>query len=574
MASTSPENLVSRQQIEVLAATEASPVSIPSSASRQHFTDEPCLSEVDAYRDALNALVPRLMGILGWSNINDSGTPRLSDGDIHACGSLRRQAAATAIAHLAQIDPMRKDVPFLLERVRTSILRWQLGLHRRGHPVRQRATDGAFQLATASYVVQTVAETSQSQCSLTINDLQNHLGWLCGRRCDSSWAAAAIVSALVSGAVLLRDKALHRTARKRLGLLLRRQDEEGWFPENRAVDLGYLSLTIDALARIYQANEWEEILEPACRAIRFMTHFVHPDGSFSGCYSGMGTAFLSPYGVELLAPLLPEAAALAIACRRRFASAVPQRIALWNDDLCAILGASLGMTATHAECKPLPAPSLPCENAGTVHFPHAGLSVISTDSYHAVVNGRKAGAIHLTWKGNMRTMSDSGINVLFQRTLRTSGRWDLKTKFEVSDQMISVRGILRKATNRPPRRLRRVVRRFCRRLAERWAMLFQVAPLSPTKMKSSGRPLAHDFFSRVIHFGNASIRINDSVECRLPCESILFHGPTSRDRDGMLDVDLDIRTRHTPRMVAGGRQVTVSRIYREGGLESSGVSGE
>lgn len=566
MAHTSPENLVSKRPDR--APADQAPTRQP------YSVDGSSLHEVHVYRNTLIAIAPRLMGILGWSNSDDSGRGRevSPEGEIHACGSFRRQAAATAIAYLLQVDPLRKDAAFLAERVRASIIRWELGLHRRGHPVRQRTTDRASQLATASYVVQSIAETRQSQLELTIEDLRHHLAWLSGRRCDSSWADAAVVSALADGAIVLRDKALHRTARKRLVLLLKRQDEEGWFPENGAVDFGFLSLTVDALARVHHANGWEEVLEPLRKAIQFMTYFVHPDGSFGGCYGSLGTAFISPYGVELLSPLLPEAATLAMACRKRFESAVPQRCSLWNDDLTAILGASLGMTAVHTVCQPLSPGPLPCEKNGRKHFPNAGLSVVSTKTYHTVVSGKKGGAIHLTWKGSLRTLSDAGVNVLFPRTMRTSGRWDRRTKFEATDQMMSVRGILRKIHKHPPRRLRRAARRVWRRLIERLAIVVGVTQASPPKAKSSGPRLAHDFFSREIHFGENGVQINDRVECRLPCESIIFHGPTARDRDGMLDVDLEIRTSDAPRMVAGGRSVTVCRVYREGRLESSSTA--
>ncbi|UCC31360.1 MAG: hypothetical protein JSU86_03605, partial [Phycisphaerales bacterium] len=324
------------------------------------------------------------------------------------------------------------------------MIHWQLSLRGDGRPGHRQLLRSPLYVATAGQVVQLLSETAGFQTSMLLRDLERHLQWLPSRPPQTPWVEAALICAIADGGVLVRDTTLLRQARSRLEALLARQNEEGWFPEHGGPDVGRLSLTIDALARLYRQNRWEELKEPLGRALSFLTHFVHPDGSVGGCYSSCDTEFISPYGMELLAPTFAEAASLALLCRRLWAAPVLDEYYGGDDDLRAVLGASTVLAAANAA--PLPAEQyvLPSETVGQTRFPGAGLTVFSTKAYHAVVAGRNGGALKVTWRNSAAGLEDPGVVVVYPHGTRTAAGPNVRGRQHVNGSSVTCGGILQR----------------------------------------------------------------------------------------------------------------------------------
>ncbi|MGH6824126.1 hypothetical protein [Methyloceanibacter sp.] len=96
----------------------------------------------------------------------------------------------------------------------------------------------------------------------------------------------------------------------RFDRLLSWQSKEGWFSEYGGADLGYLSLTIGLLADIDRRRPHIRVREPLARAIRFLSDFVHPDGTIGGEYTSRGTLNFFPHGFEIAGAWMPEALAV------------------------------------------------------------------------------------------------------------------------------------------------------------------------------------------------------------------------------------------------------------------------
>lgn len=94
---------------------------------------------------------------------------------------------------------------------------------------------------------------------------------------------------------------------KKLKKLLSWQNSEGWFQEYEGCDPGYHTLTISTLAEVYQLNPDARIKSALENAIRFASHFIHPDGSFGGEYGSRNTYNFFPHGFELAGMWMPEA---------------------------------------------------------------------------------------------------------------------------------------------------------------------------------------------------------------------------------------------------------------------------
>ena len=495
--------------------------------------------------------------------------------------TLRKQAAAAlGIALLCEADRDRPDAPFLRGCVRTSLIRWQLSLRGDGKPAPRRLRRDSLHAAVIRSVTLLLREAPCFRNTLLLGDTARHLAWLAKRRESSAWLEAGAIAAQADGARLIGDTGLLGRARKRLSDLLTRQNPEGWFSEGGGADVGRLSLTLDALADLYVVHKWEELAQPLQRSLRFLAHVVHPDGTIGGCMDPSDTGFLSPFGVELLADEFPEAAALARICRRQCTRLDTDRLQWWSDDVCAVLGSRIAMAAAFVSRRTprvkqrssLPSPLHDLETRtdlepfrGHIRFPRAGLSVFSTDAYHAVVAGRRGGSVHVHWRADGNVLDDSGVTAVFPRTVRANSRFDRYAREEVTPLSVSCTGNLWRIVPES-NQLRGRARRFLR-------VLRQTARFWLSKLRSDvprdrlGRQRqAGSRYVREIRFGDDWIRIRDEVTCRLPCEVLVGASVRQHLADPWIEGTPAHQPAHPPILTGRGRHVTVSRLYRNGAL--------
>ena len=493
------------------------------------------LPDQSVYLNAARASLPRWRRIVGLAPWLSDEKGKASNSRGYVAPLYEQQAATLAIALLCELDRGRADRSYLREHVRASLTRWQLSLRGDGRPVRGTLRRSPLHGAILWYVVQLLSETTGFETRLRLSDIARHLEWLAPRPPLTPWLEAATIGAMADGAVLVRDARMLRRARERLQVLLDGQDQEGWFPERGGADIGRLSLTVDALARAYRQNSWEELEEPLQRAVRFLTHFVHPDGSVGGCYGSCETAFLSPYGLELLAADFEEAFALALMCRRRWGELAVEHLYGCEDDQFAVLGASLMLAAVKAAfdapatCDPALGTDcgLPYAQNGTTRFPHAGLTIFITDAYHAVVAGKKGGAIRITWRDGATGLDDPGVSVIFAHGTRTSSFHDAHAQERGTDTSVTSSGALR---------------------------------------RSDSLRITNDRHTREITFGEDWIRIRDRVRCRLPCRTIVCQSPSPARIGPFGDPAAGSHIANPPIFVDGGRSVEITRLYRNGKL--------
>lgn len=133
------------------------------------------------------------------------------------------------------------------------------------------------------------------------------------RRAD--WLAAHEESGRLANhealiALCLEKLGRAEAAARRWQRVLEWQDDEGWFAEYEGCDPGYHTLTIGLLAQLHEISPNESLETALTRAIRFASHFVHPDGSFGGEYGSRNTYNFFPHGFELAGRWLPEALAI------------------------------------------------------------------------------------------------------------------------------------------------------------------------------------------------------------------------------------------------------------------------
>lgn len=111
---------------------------------------------------------------------------------------------------------------------------------------------------------------------------------------------AGALAALYNIYLLTGDDFFKKAAERKKEELTKFQDEEGWFREYSGCDIGYLSVTVDYLAKYYSSSGDRQALEMAKKALDFMKHFIHPDGSLGGEYSSRNTFYIMMHGIEIL----------------------------------------------------------------------------------------------------------------------------------------------------------------------------------------------------------------------------------------------------------------------------------
>lgn len=106
---------------------------------------------------------------------------------------------------------------------------------------------------------------------------------------------------------LLEESSFQKAYEQRKAHLFSRQIEEGWFPEYGGPDIGYVSLTLDAIAKDYQKTNDKKNIEILQKGYDFLRHFFNPDGSIGGDYGSRNSQYIFPHGLEILKNTLPQA---------------------------------------------------------------------------------------------------------------------------------------------------------------------------------------------------------------------------------------------------------------------------
>ncbi len=180
--------------------------------------------------------------------------------------------------------------------------------------------------------------------------------------------------------------------------ILGAQSQEGWFPEYGGADAGYMSLALGYLADLHTVRPDLGLAEPLTRAVEFLSHFAHPDGTFGGVYGCRNTRIFYPAGAAILAggeTTHGLAAGLDKAMGRSADAGNCVTLAAMDDlNLVPLFNQYARAALARTEPERAEPDSLPCEEAEPFvrHFPEAGLVAANQPDYYAVVSTHKGGA--------------------------------------------------------------------------------------------------------------------------------------------------------------------------------------
>jgi len=138
-------------------------------------------------------------------------------------------------------------------------------------------------------------------CNEQIDAVERAARWLMKRneaRVQNQESGAIL--ALANASLLTGKKKYLSEARKKVKIIIGQQSMEGWWLEYGGFDIGYLSLTIDYLAKYYEKTKDKAVLAPINRAIEFISYFSHPNNTFGGEYGSRNTEYVIPSGLEIM----------------------------------------------------------------------------------------------------------------------------------------------------------------------------------------------------------------------------------------------------------------------------------
>jgi hypothetical protein len=199
--------------------------------------------------------------------------------------------------------------------------------------------------------------------------------------------------------VLTEYEPFHNNAADKVNASLERQSPEGWFYEYGGPDIGYLSVAISYLAHYYRKTKDGPALSSLKKAIYFLSHFIHPDGTAGGEYGSRNTTYLVPDGIEICAQHDGYASYTAGRLRTSFDTGVSP-LDLDDRYLCNMLYTYLQAFKAY---NPLHEKKVP----GSQLFPESGLVVEKGDDYTFVANLKKGGVFKVF--SPYQVVSDSGI---------------------------------------------------------------------------------------------------------------------------------------------------------------------
>lgn len=215
-----------------------------------------------------------------------------------------------------------------------------------------------------------------------------------------------------------RDKEL-------LQIIYNHQSSEGWYKEYEGADQGYQTLCTYYLFCIYEITKDEKLLSSLKKSAKFLSYFIHPDGTIGGLYGSRNTEVYYPAGIIGLSNNIEEFAFIAKYLYPKEQHILPQHIDIGN--YIPLLNSYAVAAINYEENKELINSSniTPFyEKNKSINFHKAGLYIHSNKSYFAIINYKKGGTLKIfnkktklldTEDGGLFGILDNGIKFSTQQ---------------------------------------------------------------------------------------------------------------------------------------------------------------
>lgn len=250
--------------------------------------------------------------------------------------------------------------------------------------------------------------------------------------------------------VLGLGKQFREQCDKAISQIVESQSIEGWFPEYGGADLGYLTVTIDYLAKYTKLDETPKLLISLEKALMFLSYFLGPDGAVGGEYGSRNTSLFLPHGCAVLRNRIPIADQI---IRTVLSWHQTESFSALNFDdrlLCYLLYSYL------LAYRELPINLRPRHmlESHKEYFDQARIFSVRDQNYHTIVSLGKGGLIKVYDVRSRRLIfSDSGCLTFFTDGERATSNY-LDPRYEISVDLstkrMQVKGSLHRLKYYPP----------------------------------------------------------------------------------------------------------------------------
>lgn len=386
----------------------------------------------EVYFQEIKQSMPRILNLL---NRNPSSTNYGSfDRDYWNYNSFdisssRKQEAVLTLALMYTIK--RKDNPYYNNNL---VLEWVNAALE--FTKKLQNADGSFNEVYPnehSFVATSFVAYSLSETILLLNDkisgknsiikyLKKSGDWLLKK--DEKMAInqkCGSVIALYNIYLLTKEKKYMKGARCKLIDLLKIQNDEGWFPEYDGADIGYLSLSIDYLAKYYKKAKDGKLLQHLRKAVDFIIYFMAPNYTAGGEIGSRNTEYIIPHGFELLAGKIQNAKTIcnfarkAISCRKILPpSLIDDRYLLFNS--YTYLQAYID-GKEHKKYG-----QWPPTRKFLKYFKDSGNAIRNGNGIYSIINVRKGGVSKIVF-GKGSSLNDGGAAIMLDNGERLSSNY-------------------------------------------------------------------------------------------------------------------------------------------------------
>jgi hypothetical protein len=363
----------------------------------------------------------------------------------------RKQEAVLTLALLYKIN--REDNPYykndtILEWINAAINFW----------AKIQQQDGSFNNLYPnehSFVATAFSSYSVSETLLQLdNKLQNREKIIFGLEKAARWlrfhkethvwnqeCGAAI--SLYNISLLTKNMEYEKWAGEKINQLIKSQSKEGWFYEYGGADIGYLSLSIDYLAKFYQKTKDRKVMESLQKAVDFITYFIHPNYTFGGIYGSRNTEYLIPHGFEILSKDIPNAQLISYYVRKSLDQKTT--IAPFSLDDKYLLYLSYTYLQAYLDANENAEVCTPIFNENfSKNFDHCGIYIFSNKNFYLIVNYKKGGVVKLIFKQNGRSLNDGGIIIQDLDKKNLTSCWvTIDNKISSVQEGLTISGYLR-----------------------------------------------------------------------------------------------------------------------------------
>ena len=300
-----------------------------------------------------------------------------------------------------------KDNTLLLEWIEGGIDYWTKIQHKNGsfdeaYPNEHSLAATAFTLfyITEAYLLVEKQLSKQIKNKFKKTAL-NAADWLCLNDETHGFLSnhlAAAATALYNVYDILGDNKYINRSNYFKNRILSHQSDEGWYEEYGGADPGYQTHGSFYLARLFKKTQDSELLESLKNANKFLSYFIHPDGSIGGEYSSRNTMFYYPATFEILYNECEFARV--IANKQRKTIAEKKGVGVWQMDAYNIFPVLnnyiFAFNAANHNLEPSNNTSvLPCETEFEKLLKDCGIYLKSTKKYYAILGGKKGGVIRI-----------------------------------------------------------------------------------------------------------------------------------------------------------------------------------